>query len=665
MIEKFLTHYLQRLPDDLIYMIIDIAGREYPGAREVEPSYLESFLEHHDRSVREMARKCLAPDYNLYVLQYERVILSLLRGWYRGFSDCYNKLGEFRQKGAMPGFELSVRFSNLHLFTELINDLPITKISLRIFGDYVCEVTDDEEVVPKSHRFLETEMYTLKDEDLKRMAALRSVEEISFNNIALEDASSISRFNDFLNNSRLRKLDFAECSVANWSKISWPPAMSELNSETLIKGKTISLPPSVEKFSFQDPDFDCLESYNLRHPVGATLKKLHLLSDKSGPLKLDCLPPSLDYLKVEFPITEFQGLSWPQKLLRISICRCEIDDDFLDEMEAIQWPSQLQTLKFWDNDFHFLSGALNTLPDSLQKLELIDQPLLSLESFLTDEPAFFSFPANLKHLAISGVKGRIQMILGKRLILPKDLKYLQISSCTIPHLDFLVIPPSIVEMSFTSCGIQNLESYDSGSSNITTKWTLLVNLRKLTFFCYLSMSLENWRPPPSLQELHLRKIKLSSLPAAPLYSLHLLHTKLTKEFLEREVILPPNLQSWHCDIRVKDFVVPLSVCNHKRLRTWVLTGDDFDYVNRMHFPPHVQGNLALQRLKLKSFLLYRPTSEISNVTALQTQQFYDDMERAFGRVVVSRPESVINNHVLEEIPYNKRRKVLSGKLVAV
>lgn len=123
-------------------------------------------------------------------------------------------------------------------------------------------------------------------------------------------------------------------------------------------------------------------------------------------------------------------------------------------------------------------------------------------------------------------------------------------------------------------------------------------------------------------------------------SLHTLKTKLNSRFLLRKVNLPRNLKVWECELAVSRFKVPKLVCNHPSLEIWKI---DECYFAKMRFPQDVKGNLRLRILDLPEVSCDHTDQPTGSD---KISQFYDNVERYFGRVLVTRPKDPSCRHFL-------------------
>lgn len=247
-----------------------------------------------------------------------------------------------------------------------------------------------------------------------------------------------------------------------------------------------------------------------------------------------------------------------------------------------------------------------------------------------------SLPDSLLHLDVSAPKCRR----GHRLVLPAHLEVLSFSSV---RLNQLVFPPSIREIDISVSYGTSLQEYDDQTSIDGPEWTKLVNLKILRVHMPRLGSIAHWHPPPNLRELNLPGKHVLPVFPPELNSSHTLKTTLPDSLLPADFQLPRNLKVWDCDTReLRGFRVPKLVCDHPSLQILALRRiGDF---RSNPFPKGFTGNLILELLDLLSIFLPRVYS--NRVDPEESAQFYADVERAFGRVVSTRPLNVYARHFL-------------------
>lgn len=586
--DHLLLHYLPRLPHEMMLQILSCLPYEYAN---------EAFNEHPSPHVRHAASLCPKLSYTIAV--WPGKIPYLISGGMRhsGVPNCLEQFQLARNKGVVPSFHFDVEFAELNHFIEAINDMGVSRLCFKVSG------LNDREY----DESWSTRMYTLKEDDLKNISALKSIHRMEFKKVRFGNKLSPSSLSELFANSLLRKLEFSDCDVPDWPSISPPPALVELFvSSSEEEASPYDYPPVLNQNTQPGRAFDPLIRFVSN---GQTLKILELESGDPQHLLVDDLPSSLEELVIFFPIKSVLGSSWPPLLKTLELLN-------IGSSQGIQ-------------------DALLRLPSTIRSLSLNYCPL---EWIGADgrayNPLSFSFPANLETFRISGLDEPIRGSDGGRLLLPENLKILVISGCNMQLLDCVIFPSSVEEIHMNGCKITSLESYDDDSGLSTVGWSQLVKLKSLTLTENNITSLRHWRPLPNLSELNMWGNNLLPFFPQELCSLKSLTISVKNDFSPTEVHLPPNLEEWVCLLEVDELHVPLSICNHRKLRDWRIENycsKPFD----LRFPPHVRGKLVLCTLKLTNCN-----------TPPDIKKFYDDMERAFGRSVITRDENVSRTHDL-------------------
>lgn len=653
MIDQFLITYLPLLSEELILKVLGFIPETYVH---------ELFVRHPSRFVSDIA---FAASFGKKTRLNPTVpdtapFMSMMNGIW-GIDDCMR-------------------------FCRLFRRRPIRQIKLCFYKDYspMSQIVDaiNGMDVYQVKVYLMSEKYEkcrLRIKHLKSLCALRPLTKISFFQVRLSNKTSFFSSSAFKSHPRIRLLKFDDCGIHDWLAVSWPPNAAKLLCQAEKSGTELALPPKVEKLKLLDfPDsFEAIAKLTRMSNASSVLRGLTVQYLEPCTLQLLSLPSSLEVLDFLLDIDNIAGSSWPPMLKRLSFRDSNLNSAVLEGIELIPWPSTLESLTFSKNQIEMFTGALNTLPDTLQELDL-GEPDLQLyeENDLNSSYVNFRLPVYLKTLKILDLNSSLAKEGDQRVVLPRHLEYLKISNCMIEQLNFVSIPSSIKEIELINCGMRNLENYDEEEDDYTglgsPKWSKLVNLEKLNVLNNFIWSLENWNPPANLRELDLTGNLILPVFPPELNSLSTLKTTLTATFLLREVRLPQRLRTWQSDVQVAEFLVPELICNHPTLYRWSLN-KLFD-LRKIKFPRQIQGNLALQMFDMLNGApeymgepLYKRLRHV--LTAQFLTQFYDDLERVFGRTLLRRPSQVMCIHILrkktsdKQVDISKRRVADLGEQV--
>lgn len=408
------------------------------------------------------------------------------------------------------------------------------------------------------------EKYELADSDMRSLLGFPNLLKLQTGRIRLRKAT-LAMAENFPKLANLKEIVFLGHEKPNWSQIEFPPQLKNLDmswySETDVT--SVNLPESVVNLYWNQAG---LRNQTLdRVGFPARLETLMLTNNNLEFINVSQLPQSLTTLDISnnnLSKFEWHGENprWPPNLKSILLTNNLLDDKALKSLRKIQWPAYLENLRLDMNKFTSLQSLVG-LPENLKYLDLSDSSLSSFRVSSDQQYPYFRFPESLETLNVQCCRSlkysqdSSDLVLPEhRIRFPAKLETLNMAECNIEILSFFHFPSSLQTLSLSGNKIEHLDSYDySMDGEDILSWTQLKNLRDLDLFYNKIESLENWKPPPAIRAIDLRRNLITSLTAAntPMFSeehsqtlvnLHMLNLEQNNiNDIDPTLTLPPNL----------------------------------------------------------------------------------------------------------------------------
>lgn len=435
------------------------------------------------------------------------------------------------------------------------------------------------------------EKYELTDSDMRSLLAFPNLLKLQTGRIRLRKATPAMAEN-FPKLANLKEIVFLGHEKQNWSQVQFPPNLKNLDmswySETDVT--SVNLPESVMNLYWNQVGLRNQTFDKVAFPGG--LETLMMTNNNLEFINVSQLPQSLTTLDISnnnLSKFEWHGENprWPPNLKSILLTNNLLDDKALESLQKIQWPTYLENLRLDMNTFTSLQSLVG-LPENLRYLDLSDSSLSSFRVSSDHQYPFFSFPGSLETLNVQCCRSlkysqdSSDLVLPEhRIQFPTKLETLNMAECNIENLSLFHFPSSLQTLSLSGNKIEHLDSYDySMDGEQIISWTQLKSLRDVDLFYNKIETLENWKPPPAIRSIDLRRNLITSLTAAntpllreeynqSLVNLHLLNLEQNSiNDIDPTLTLPPNLTHLNLSSNnLSEFVFWPGIIGHANLIT--------------------------------------------------------------------------------------------------
>lgn len=500
--------------------------------------------------------------------------------------------------------------------------------------------------------------YEPTDDELDILLGLPNLSKLQISEVKLKSQKRLST--SFETNQNLRELVFLGHRIADWSNITLPPRLENLDISWFpgTDVMSIKVPQYLQALYLNGGGLSSTTLNQLTFPKN--LKTLMLTYNQLETVNVSQLPRTLETIdlscnRIKTFTFDPRDASWPENLKSILLHENFIDDHTMKQLTKIAWPRDLRDLRLDRNHFTSLEH-FRSLPSSIKYLNLSETKLTSFHvSHNDDLYAYFVFPGSLEQLDMLNcrflrLEGFASVVcMEDRIRFPENLEELNLSGCKLRRLAYFLFPPSLKSMSLTENLIEDLNSYNlDTSSGEVVNWENLHNLSELELFFNHITLLRGWVPPPRLRKLDLGENKLQLVTAenTPLFSAAYEDTTKNLHFLslernaiksiERGAFIPRNIQILNLSCNyLSEFVFTETFLSHRRLSDLDLGYNVIEKILIQRDGESLGAKASLKKLNL--------SHNVCQSFQMSTAEFYDTLEEV-GLVVKKRKHKIESEH---------------------